>query len=448
MTNEKNTVIEVTVDNLGINGEGVARYNGKAVFIKNALPGEKVRAKIIFSKPSFCHAIVLEYLTKSASRATPTCPLFPKCGGCNIQHLEYKDQLAYKQALVRDTLLHVGKIDYNVDETVPSDKILRYRNKMSLPVRKGKNGVEIGLFASASHRVVPCEDCLLQPEWNATLIALLKRFIKESGVPCYDEQNGSGTLKHFVVREVEKCLYITLVVTKKIKTDIFVKLLEANFSSFALFLNINTLNNNVILSDTWRTVTKHNEPKLVENVFTTIHPAGFFQVNDYIRRKMYEKVAYVLKNHDTGVVIDAYSGAGILTSFFASFAPVVYGIEINKQAHESATELAKNNGLDNMHPILGDVKDKIGDILDEHIGKNIALVLDPPRSGCDKSVIEKINGYDGITDLVYISCNPATLARDLSLLTSFEILSVTPYDMFPQTVNVETLVILRRKTND
>jgi 23S rRNA (uracil1939-C5)-methyltransferase len=205
------------------------------------------------------------------------------------------------------------------------------------------------------------------------------------------------------------------------------------------------MDNNVILSDKWHVVKKRNEPKLVEGVLANIHPAGFFQVNDYIRRKMYEKVAYVLKNHDTNVVIDAYSGAGILTSFFASFAPIVYGIEINKQAYESATELAKNNGLDNMRPILGDVKDKIGDILDEHIGKNIALVLDPPRSGCDKSVIEKINDYDGITNLVYISCNPATLARDLSLLTSYEILSVTPYDMFPQTVNVETLVILRRK---
>ncbi len=446
MINEKNTVIEVTVDNLGINGEGVARHNGKTVFIKNALPGEKVKAKIIFSKPAFCHAIVVEYLTKSEKRVVPNCPLFPKCGGCNLQHLGYDEQLLYKQSLVKSTLLHVGKIDFSIDTTVASNKVLRYRNKMSLPVREGKKGVEIGLFASSSHRVIPCEDCLLQPVWNKKLIELLKIFIRDSKLSCYNEETKKGILKHFVVREVEGCLYVTLVVTKPIKAELFANLLQAEFASFVLYLNINTMDNNVILSDKWQVVKRRNEPKLVEGVMTNIHPAGFFQVNDYIRRKMYEKVAYVLKNRDTNVVIDAYSGAGILTSFFASFAPLVYGIEINKQAHESATELAKNNGLDNMKPILGDVKDKIGDILDEHVGKNIALVLDPPRSGCDKSVIEKINAYEGITNLVYISCNPATLARDLSLLTNYAILSVTPYDMFPQTVNVETLVILRKLT--
>ena len=222
-------------------------------------------------------------------------------------------------------------------------------------------------------------------------------------------------------------------------------MLKDEFSSFALFLNINDKDNNVILSDKWLCVEKYNEIEKVEGIFTQIHPAGFFQVNDFIRRKMYEKVAYVLQNLSTDVIIDAYSGAGILTSFFASYADKVYGIEINEQAHASATALAKNNGIPNMFPICGDVKEHIGKVLDEHIRKRVAVVLDPPRSGCDKSVIECINSNEGIGNLVYISCNPATLARDLSLLTSYDILSVTPYDMFPQTVNVETLVILSRK---
>ena len=445
MNNEKNSVIEVEIDNLGINGEGVARYNGKAIFIKNALPGEKVKAKIIFSKPSFCHAIVVERLNESKDRVKPSCPLFPKCGGCNIQHLSYPAQLLYKQNLVKETLLHVGKIDTKVDETFASDKQLGYRNKMSLPVRMGKNDVEIGLFASASHRVVECEDCLLQPAWNKTLISLLKRFIKKANIECYNEETKKGVLRHFVVREVEKCLYITLVVTRKINATLFAQMLKDEFSSFALFLNINDKDNNVILSDKWLCVEKYNEIEKVEGIFTQIHPAGFFQVNDFIRRKMYEKVAYVLQNLSTDVIIDAYSGAGILTSFFTSYADKVYGIEINEQAHASATALAKNNGIPNMFPILGDVKEHIGKVLDEHIGKRVAVVLDPPRSGCDKSVIECINSNEGIGNLVYISCNPATLARDLSLLTSYDILSVTPYDMFPQTVNVETLVILSRK---
>ena len=445
MTTEKNSIIEIEIDNLGINGEGVARYNGKTIFVKNALKGEKVKAKIIFSKPAFCHAIVVERLTTANNRVAPACSLFPKCGGCNIQHLDYSSQLSYKQKLVKDTLLHVGKIDVQVNETVASDKVLRYRNKMSLPVRSGKNGVEIGLFASSSHRVVECEDCLLQPTWNKTLISLLKTFIKNNKIPCYNEETKKGILRHFVVREVENCLYITLVVTKKINADDFAKTLKKHFSSFVLYLNINDKDNNVILSNTWIEVEKHNEIDKVEGVFTQIHPAGFFQVNDFIRKQMYEKVAHVLQNLSTDIIIDAYSGAGILTSFFSSYAKKVYGIEINKQAHDSAVMLAKNNDIQNMFPICGDVKEKIGSILSSHTNEKIALVLDPPRSGCDKSVIECINSNAGIENLVYISCNPATLARDLALLTSYEILSVTPYDMFPQTVNIETLVILKRK---
>lgn len=445
MANEKNSIIEVEIDNLGINGEGVARHNGKAIFVKNALPKEKVKAKIIFSKPAFCHAIVEERLTVAPERVEPGCPLFPKCGGCNIQHLNYESQLKYKQKLVQDTLLHVGKINTKVDETVASDKQLRYRNKMSLPVRSGKKGVEIGLFASSSHRVIECEDCLLQPVWNKTLIALLKQFIKSDKIECYNEETKKGILKHFVVREVENCLYVTLVVTRKINASNFASLLKQNFKSFVLYLNINDKDNNVILSDKWITVEKYNEIEKVEGVFTQIHPAGFFQVNDFIRRKMYDKVALTLKDLNTDIIIDAYSGAGILTSFFSAFASKVYGIEINKQAHESAVALAQNNAINNMFPICGDVKEKIGAVLDEHIGKRVALVLDPPRSGCDKSIIETINANEGIGNLVYISCNPATLARDLSLLNNYDILSVTPYDMFPQTVNVETLVILKRK---
>lgn len=444
--NEKNTVIETTVDNIGINGEGVARHNGKAIFIKNALPGEKVRAKIIFSKPSFCYAIVTERFADSLDRTAPACPLFLKCGGCNLQHLNYDKQLQYKTQLVKDTLERVGKIDAKVDETVASDRIFRYRNKMSLPVREDKNAIKIGLYASNSHRVVECEDCLLQPTWNKKLISLLKSFIKENNLTCYNEETKKGVLKHFVVREVEGCLYITLVVTKPINADAFAQKLHREFTSFALFLNVNTLDNNVILSDKWITVKKHNEPNTVEGVFATIHPAGFFQVNDYVRKKMYEKVANVLQKLNADVVIDAYSGAGILTSFFASFAPLVYGIEINEQAHLSATQLAKNNGITNMKTVLGDVKEKLGGIIQLHGDKSIALVLDPPRSGCDKSVIDCITASSTIDNLVYISCNPATLARDLSYLSPYyQILSITPYDMFPQTSSVENLVILQKK---
>ena len=170
MNKEKNTVIQLNIDNLGINGEGVGRWNGKTVFVKGALVGEKVKAKIIFSKPSFCLAILQERLTVSPERITPRCPLFLKCGGCNLQHLSYSAQLEYKRKLVADNLERIGKLSVKVDDTIASDKTFEYRNKMSLPVRKVGDKTVIGLFAQGSHRVVECNDCLLQPQWNKTIL--------------------------------------------------------------------------------------------------------------------------------------------------------------------------------------------------------------------------------------------------------------------------------------
>ena len=446
---QKNQILQLDIENVGINGEGVARHEGVVVFVKGALPGERVRAKIIGVKKNFSYAILdgddAFVSEKSKMRVVAPCPVFGKCGGCSIMHVNYARQLEIKRELVRDTLKKVGGIEFDVAPTVASDKELGYRNKMSLPIRSVNGELKIGLFASSSHRVVETADCLLQPKWNAVIISLIRKFMGESGLKAYDEQTGKGDVRHLVVREVEKHLFVTVVATRKIKLDGFKKLLEQNFDSFSLWLNINSRKDNVILGDDWIKIYGAGEIASVEGFKTTIHPAGFFQVNDYIREKIYSLVVKTVEERAPDCVIDAYSGAGIMTAMLSKHCKSVTGIEINEQASQSALNLIKDNGICNMTAICGDVADHIGKVTATYNGKKVTVVLDPPRSGCDKSVLEAISGAN-VSDVVYVSCSPATLARDLGYLKDyFEIKSITPFDMFPQTMNVENVAWLTRK---
>ena len=446
---QKNQIVQLDIDKVGINGEGVARLDGVVVFVKGALPGERVRAKIISVKKNYCYAILdgedAFISEKSGDRVQPICPTFGKCGGCAVMHLSYDAQLRVKREMVYDTLKKVGGLDVCVDPVVASDKIFGYRNKMSLPVREDRGELKIGLFATASHRVVPTDNCLLQPEWNEKIISITGKFIENNGLRGYDEQTGRGDVRHVMVREVENHLFITVVATKRIKLDGLVALIKPEFKSFSVWLNVNRNADNVILGDKWEKIYGVGELSAVEGFKTDVHPAGFFQVNDYIREKIYSFVAKTVEEIAPDFVIDAYSGAGIMTAMLSKHCKSVTGIEINRQASDSAEKLILDNKISNMTAICGDVADHIGKVAKAYSGQKVTVVLDPPRSGCEKSVLEAIINSD-ISDVIYVSCSPATLARDLGILAEFyKIKSVTPYDMFPQTMHVETLVVLQRK---
>jgi 23S rRNA (uracil1939-C5)-methyltransferase len=442
---EKNDELKLNIDSLGAFGEGVGKVEGKTVFVKGALPGEVVTAKVIFNKPSFCHTKLLTCEQSSTDRVEPRCPVFLKCGGCDVQHLRYNKQLEFKRQLVSDALERIGKLSVTVNECVASEKIWGYRNKMSLPVRRENGKTKIGLFAPNSHRVVEVKDCLLQPKWNAKIISLLYDYIDSSRYRAYDEESGKGEIRHIVVRETSGCLFVTVVTTKVIDLKGFFARLRAEFKSFALYQNVNDKRNNVILGDVWRYEGGENVPEEVEGYKFSIHPGGFFQVNDGVRKALYAAIEDAVKNSGADVVVDAYSGAGLLTARLKENVKRAYGVEINRNAHESAVRLVKDNGLTDVFPILGDVKDKIGDILDAETGAAVCVVLDPPRAGCDGAVMRAIAKAKPAS-LIYVSCNPATLARDLNLIRDeYDVVSVTPFDMFPHTAEVETLVCLTLK---
>ena len=439
----KNDVVELTVESLGINGEGVARVEGKTVFIKNVLPAEKIRAKIIAVKPRFNFALVEKIIESSPYRVSPPCPQFGKCGGCDLMHLDYDQQLIFKRNKVKDTLYHVGGIDVEVDDVVASKNQLRYRNKISLPVRADKDGgIKVGLFAKGSHRVVETTDCLLQFAWNAPLITAVKEFIKEKGYRGYCDESGKGDVRHVVARQVGDKVIVALVCTKKIDVKLFADKLANFLDKFDLYVNVNRRHDNVILGDEWHFAFGKGESVVVDGLKTQVHPASFFQVNDDVREKLYSDVAMLCKGK---YAVEAFSGAGLLSARLAKSAEKVYGIEINEQAHESALKLKSDNGIENTVPVLGDVSDKIDQVIAK-CGKDPFIVLDPPRTGVSESALGAI-AKSGASGIVYVSCNPATLARDLKILVGYGYFptKVTPYDMFPQTCNVETLVVLSHK---
>jgi 23S rRNA (uracil1939-C5)-methyltransferase len=269
----------------------------------------------------------------------------------------------------------------------------------------------------------------------------LKKFMSDYSLSGYDEDTGKGDIRHLVVRQVSERIYVTLVTNRKINCAPLYKELSALFPNCALYQNVNRRRDNVILGDEWQLV-GGEENASVDNMSFALHPAGFYQVNDYIRKQMYSFVASLCEG---SVAIEAYSGAGLLSARLAQKANRVYGIEINEQAHASAEELKRANALEKLTPVLGDVGEKIGGVIAKCKGTPF-VILDPPRSGVSEKAIEDLCS-SGAESIVYISCNPATLARDLSKFCAFgyTVSSVTPYDMFPQTANVETLVCLSKK---
>lgn len=459
----KNDNIEATVESLGYRGEGVARIDRVPVFIAGALPGERVRAHVILVKKDYAVAKLTDVLKSSPDRAVPRCKYFGKCGGCNIQHLSYNAQLKFKRETVADALKKIAHISFEVASCVPSDIEYGYRNKLSLPVRRGKNGAETGLFAYNSHRIVEIDDCPLQTERVRKLIPRLRE--TAARFKPYDEDTGRGELRHFVVRDFGNRVSLTVVATHDVSEK--VRNVCSNSGADEVWLNINKQDNNVIMGDKTVLVTGEWLPHETLGIKTCVHPKGFMQVNDSVMKKLYSAVTERAKQINPDRIIDAYSGGGTLTALLSPYAKEVVGVEIEQAAVNSAMELTKDMELTNVRHICGDCAKVVpkltnntlsahravqapsaaetSDVLTAtHNGDNTLIVLDPPRSGCDKAVVEAVNA-SGAENVIYVSCNPSTLARDLSLLTDYEPTSVTPYDMFPQTAHVETLVCLKRK---
>lgn len=463
---EKNDIICAVAEGLGSNGEGIIRHEGVTFFVPACLPGEKVRFKVLKIKDKIGYGKIEEILTPAEERARPKCPAFLRCGGCRLQHIEYSAQLKMKGNMVRDCLKKIGGIDFDVPQAIKSDFEYGYRNKLQLPVGVDKNGEDvIGFYAERSHRIIPIDSCAIHPDWAEKLIAVIKSFMRECRVHGYDETKKTGTLRHIVAREIAGNFIFTLVVAdRKIQgLDRLISLLQAKFPSFSLYLNVNAKDTNVIFGEEFRLL--YGEPtfeSVEQGIRYEAGPVTFLQVNENVRTKLYQAAVKSVTGEGDEVVIDAYSGGGLLTAMLAKKAKRVYGIELEKEAVACADSLKAKNRLKNMTNICGYVEEHLSEVMQKEKDEKVRLILDPPRAGIARSVVKALC-ESGIPKLTIISCNPATLARDLGILTgtliekdgelikgdgngAYEIVSVQPYDMFPQTRHIENLVCLKRRS--
>ena len=461
---EKNESIVCTADSLGTGGEGIVRLDGVTLFVPYLLPGEKARVKILRRKGNIAYGKIEEILTPAEERMRPRCPVFTRCGGCQLQHMRYRSQLRFKTALVQDALKKIGNVSFEVSLCERSEKEYGYRNKLQLPIGQKDGSNLVGFYAERSHRIVPTSVCPIHPEWAEKLIAAVNTFMEKCGLDGYDDETGKGQLRHIVVRELRGRYIVTLVsCIPEIKgIDYLLFLLDGIFPEYSFYLNLNDKKTNVIFGEQFTLLKGKGFYECTENGI--VYEAGaqtFVQVNASVRGKLYDRVVSLVGEGE--VVADCYSGGGLLTAMLAKKCGRAYGIEIVPEATEYADRVCENNGLTGkMTNICGKVEERLADILEKE--PSLTVVLDPPRAGVERSVLKEITAR-GVRKIIMVSCDAATLARDVGILTgglvendkgelvkgncsgAYTLTLVEPFDMFPQTKHVETLVCLSRKAD-
>lgn len=463
MIMQKNEIYKGVVTSLGSEGEGVIDLENGRAFVPGCLCGEEVSFKALRVKDDVVYGKIEEVLTPSPERVTPRCPVYSKCGGCQLQHMDYQSQLVFKKGLVKNCLRKLGGIDFPVSDAVPSPEIFGYRNKLSMPVGTDKEGNAIvGPYAPRSHRIVSVDNCVLQRGSCSALISCLKLFMSRNNLKGYDDETRKGDIRYLVCRQLQDKYIITIVATRRIKLDALAEILDKELTNFTLLLNVNSGTGNVIFSNKWY-ICRGQGYFEGEDCGVKFRAGAntFLQINDGVRTELYSAITKEVCSPDT-VAIDLYSGGGMLTAMLAQGCKAAYGIEVVKEAVVCADELKDMNDLqEKMFNICGTVEDNIQKVLADTEGAKRVIVCDPPRKGMQRSVVREIIN-SGAEKVVLVSCNPATLARDLGLLCgtlkedganiirsdgngAYRIESVTPYDMFPQTKHVETLVVLCRK---
>ena len=447
----------VTITDMSTSGEGIGHFEGYTLFVKDAVIGDEVRVRLTSAKKNYGYAEITEAVALSPDRVEPLCPLAGKCGGCTMQALSYTAQLRYKKETVVNDLRRIGGLDVPVNDVIGMEAPLRYRNKAQYPVgwELGGNGrIVCGFYAGRSHTIIPVEDCVISGECDAAVIREVLAFMEERKIPPYDEKTGSGAVRHILIRrgemtgEVMVCLIVTsrgAALGDKVWLPLADILTEAVPGFKSLCLNVNDRRDNVILGKT--VVPVFGEPFIYDRIgglTFRISPLSFYQVNPIQTKKLYDTVKRMAALTGRETVLDLYCGIGTIGLYLADEAAEVRGVEIVPQAVKDAAENALRNGITNARFTVGASEDIFKDLPDADV-----VVLDPPRKGCDESLltglIERAPGR-----IVYVSCNPATLARDLKILTAggYEVREVQPCDMFPMTGHVETVCCLYHQKKD
>ena len=442
---KKNEELELTIDSVTLEGAGVGRVDGFALFVPGALAGERVRVHVIKVTASYAVGKLMEVVEPSPHRMEPRCPVYAKCGGCAFGHVTYEEELRIKERHVADALTRLGGL-----KEVPLRPILgmgqpeRYRNKGAFPYGMTDKGPAFGFYAPRSHRLVPVQDCLIEQESVCRAVNAIQTWAEQNHITPYDEGTGKGCLRHAVARMTTSGELMAVIVTRG---DLPHKkeLIDAMSFADSVYWNRNDRNTNVIFGDRFTQLS--GRPTLRETLCGLdfeVSPRSFLQVNPVQTQRLYGAALELLSPQPDETVADVYCGIGTISLLLARQAGKVIGIEVVPEAVENAQENAARNGIQNASFLCAPAEEALPKLVAQ--GQTIdCLTVDPPRKGCDPQVIEAILA-SGARRMVYVSCNPATLARDVKLLTAggFTVQAVQPVDMFPRCGHVETVVLLSK----
>lgn len=443
---KKNDYIDVTFEDLTHEGAGVAKVDGYPLFVPNALPGEKAQIKVLKTSKGYGFGKLIETYEESPYRVTAPCPIYKECGGCQLQHLSYEGQLLAKQKQVRDVLTRIGKLEnVTVHPTLGMSDPWRYRNKSQVPIGEHEGGLIGGFYQQRSHQIIDMKSCLIQQEKNDEVIQKVKDICNKNGVRAYDEQRHKGDLRHIMARYglVTGDVMIVLVTNakdlpnrKKIIADITKNIAGVK----SIVQNVNHKKTNVIMGDETRVLWGQEVIyDYIGDVRFAISARSFYQVNPEQTKVLYDKALEYAALTGKEEVIDAYCGIGTISLFLAQKAKSVFGVEIVPEAIEDAKRNAELNNITNANFAVGKAEEVIPAWYEKGHKADV-LVVDPPRKGCDEALLQTIIDMKP-KKVVYVSCNPGTLARDLRVLEDggYRTVEVQPVDMFPQTTHVEVV---------
>ena len=461
---QKNDTAVIEITDIGVNGEGIGKVDGYTLFVKDAVIGDKAEVKVMKAKKNYGYARLMRVIEPSPDRVEPRCPFARKCGGCQIQEMSYERQLAFKAQKVRGNLERLGGFDKKlldrvIEPILGMDEPFGYRNKAQFPFGTDRDGNPVtGFYAGRTHDIIANTDCALGVPVNQEILEIILAFMREEHVPAYDEKTGKGLIRHVLIRygfttkEIMVCLVIN---GKKIpQGEKLVEKLAAVRGMTSITISPNTRQTNVIMGETYEILWGQGFiTDYIGNVRYQISPLSFYQVNPVQTEKLYSQALEYADLKDGETVWDLYCGIGTISLFLAQKAGQVYGVEIIPQAIEDAKKNVEINGIANAEFFVGKAEEVLSEYyaeyVREHGGENAradVIVVDPPRKGCDPALLETIVKM-APERVVYVSCDSATLARDLKVLcgNGYELAKVRPVDMFPETVHVETVVLLSKE---
>ncbi len=452
---KKNDIYKLKIidqDNLG---QGIGKVEGFPIFVRHAVKGDIVNVLLTKIKKSYAYGRIMEIIQPSELRKHPDCHIFKRCGGCQLQMMDYDAQLLLKQKNVEDCLKRIGGCDtLNMLPIIKSDEIYRYRNKAQYPVGVDKNGNTVcGFFAERSHEIIECDDCLLTPDIFSDIVDDILKWMNYENIRPYNEITGKGIIRHIFIRQAfttgQLSLCIVINSESLPKKDSFIRAMSKYDEIKSISISVNQKKSNVIMGDKIKLIfgDMYIEDKIGDFKFR-ISPMSFYQINPKQTKKLYDTVTEFADLSGDEIVLDLYCGIGTIGLYAASKASKLIGIEIIPDAIEDAKINQKLNNVENAEFYTGKAEEILPKLYKQGVKKADVIIVDPPRKGCDEAALATICDISPMK-LVYVSCNPATLARDVKFLmeNGFKLEKVQPVDMFPNTVHVETVVLLSKAQN-